>query len=285
MIDYEKSAKLNNTTVEKLKMWFNKYPNSSKLIIRICSKCKKSYDKVRYNQRNKLCKICGNQKIDLPIDKIISEYESGMNTNEIGIIYGCSGNTILNHLRKENVKIRPLGNKKQKRLSLTQENIKKLFDYKDGYLYRKFNCRGNSTLIKCDNNGDRDRYLMVSVSNKPYLAHRIIFLWHHGYLPDMIDHIDRNKRNNHIENLRESTLSENNINKVKIKLMKGNEPSSQYKGVSWEKDRNKWRVRIMKDGKRFHLGRFISEIDAAKAYNIAVIDLYGDFAVLNIINE
>ena len=283
MIDYEKSAELNNCTVEDLKIWFNKYPNSNKLIIRICDKCETSHDKVRYNQRNKLCKICGNQKIDLPIDEIIFEYESGVSVNEIGIKYGCSGNTILDHLHKTNVKIRPLGNKKQKRLPLTQETVKKLFDYKDGYLYRKFNCRGNPTLTKCDNNGDR--YLLVYISDKPYLAHRIIFLWHHGYLPNMIDHIDRDKRNNQIENLRESTLSENNINKVKVKLINGDKPSSQYKGVSWEQDRKKWRVKIMKDGKRIDLGRFANEIDAAKVYNIAAINLHGKFANLNIIEE
>lgn len=283
MIDYERSAVLNNTSVDKLKKYFIRFPKSNKKIIRICDKCKRSYDKVRYNQRNKLCKICGNQKFDLPMDKITSEYEAGVSVDEIGIVYGCSGRTILDHLHKTDVKIRPLGNKKQEYLPLTQETVKKLFDYKDGYLYRKFNCRGNSTLTKCDNNGDR--YLLVYVNNKPYLVHRIIFLWHHGYLPDMIDHIDRNKRNNHIKNLRESTLSENNINKVKVKLIKGNKPSSQYKGVSWEQDRKKWRVKIMKDGKRIDLGRFINEIDAAKAYNIAAINLHGEFTCLNIINE
>lgn len=283
MIDYEKSAKLNNCTVKDLKIWFNKHPNSSKCVIRICDKCRISYDKVRYNQRNKLCKICGNQKFDLPIDKIILKYESGMSVNDIGIIYGCTGRTILGRLHKTNVKIRLSGNKRQKRLPLTQETVKKLFDYKDGYLYRKFNCRCNPTLTKCDNNGDR--YLLVYVSDKPYLAHRIIFLWHHGYLPDMIDHIDRDKRNNRIENLRESTLSENNINKVKVKSINGNKPSSQYKGVSWEQDRKKWRVTIMKDGKKVYLGRFINEIDAAKVYNIAAIDLHGEFVILNIIDE
>lgn len=284
MIDYEVSAKLNNTSVEKLKNWFEKYPESGKMIIRICDKCGISYDKVRYNQRNKLCRLCGNQKVNLPMDEIISEYEYGVSVNEIGIIYGCSGRTILEHLHKTDVKIRPSGSEKQERLPLTQETIKKLFDYKDGYLYRKFTSRGNPTMIKCDNTS-KNRYLMTSINGIPYLTHRLIFLWYYGYLPDMIDHIDRDKRNNRIENLRESTLSGNNTNKVKVKLINGDKPSSQYKGVSWESDRKKWRVRIMKDGRRIDLGRFINEIDAANAYNNAAIDLHGEFAYLNIIKN
>lgn len=282
MIDYEKSAELNNCTIEDLKIWFDKYPKSNKSIIRICDKCKIHYDEVRYNQRNKLCKICGNQKFDLPMDKIILEYESGTSVDEIGINYGCTGATILNRLHKTNVKVRLQGSEKQERLPLTQETMRKLFNYKNGYLYRKFTSRGNPTSIKCDNTS-KNRYLMTSINDTPYLTHRLIFLWHHGYLPDMIDHIDQNKRNNRIENLRESTLSGNNTNKVKIKTINGNKPSSQYKGVSWESDRKKWRVKIMKDGKRIDLGRFINEIDAAKAYNNAAIDLHGEFAYLNII--
>jgi hypothetical protein len=57
--------------------------------------------------------------------------------------------------------------------------------------------------------------------------------------------------------------------------------TSTFKGVWWDEQRKKWSAYIMKDQKKLHLGRFIREIEAALAYNIAAIRLFGKFARLN----
>jgi len=57
--------------------------------------------------------------------------------------------------------------------------------------------------------------------------------------------------------------------------------TSKYKGVSWEKQRQKWEAKIYKDGKGYHLGRFDDEEDAAQRYDEKALELYGDTAYLN----
>lgn len=66
---------------------------------------------------------------------------------------------------------------------------------------------------------------------------------------------------------------------------KNKNDSSKFKGVSWHKRNKKWAVRIQKDKIRTHLGYFNSEIEAAKCYNRAAKDLFGEFANLNKIED
>lgn len=91
-----------------------------------------------------------------------------------------------------------------------------------------------------------------------------------------VDHIDHNRLNNQKNNLRICTSQQNNMNRCKS-LAK----SSKYKGVSWKKEKHKWEVYIKLNHKIIHLGRFMNEIDAAKTYNKAAIELFGEFAFLN----
>lgn len=59
--------------------------------------------------------------------------------------------------------------------------------------------------------------------------------------------------------------------------------TSKYKGVTWDKGRNKWQSRIKKDGKSIYIGRYVSEEEAGRAYNKKAIELFGEFAKLNIL--
>jgi hypothetical protein len=59
--------------------------------------------------------------------------------------------------------------------------------------------------------------------------------------------------------------------------------SSNYKGVCWHKQSQKWQVKIRVDGKLKHIGMFVSEVQAAIAYNNAAICHYAEFACLNVI--
>ena len=91
-----------------------------------------------------------------------------------------------------------------------------------------------------------------------------------------VDHIDHNKTNNTILNLRWVSNSENSMNR-----MKRQNTSSKYKGVSFLKRENKWVANIMLNGRRKHIGYFTNEKEAGRKYNEAAIDLFGVHAFLN----
>ena len=96
----------------------------------------------------------------------------------------------------------------------------------------------------------------------------------------MYDHRDRNPLNNQKENLRIATRSQNGANRVKFKGK-----SSKYKGVSFHKGECRWYAYIRINYKLIHLGKFESEIAAAKCYNIHARHHFGEFAVINRIDE
>jgi hypothetical protein len=92
----------------------------------------------------------------------------------------------------------------------------------------------------------------------------------------LVDHINRDTLDNRRENLRIANKSENAINSRK-------RPSvySQYRGVSWCKKMRRWIATIRRDGTTKHLGLFLTDHDAARAYNAAALSLHGAFAVFN----
>jgi hypothetical protein len=86
----------------------------------------------------------------------------------------------------------------------TRERLHHLFDYdRNGHLIRRVRATGNT---KC---GDvlkgTGQYHRVSVDGGNYSLHRLIYQWHHGITPDIVDHEDRNVCNNRIGNLRDGT--------------------------------------------------------------------------------
>jgi hypothetical protein len=91
-----------------------------------------------------------------------------------------------------------------------------------------------------------------------------------------VDHINGNPLDNRRANLRIATKSENGRNRGAQSNGK-----SRFKGVHYEKARNKWRAEICVNKRKIYLGRFDSEIDAAKAYNDAAVSFHGEFARLN----
>lgn len=80
-----------------------------------------------------------------------------------------------------------------------------------------------------------------------------------------VDHIDGNGLNNRRGNLRAATRQQNLFNQTK----KTPGCSSQYRGVCWVSDRNRWVAYIMADGRRKHLGYHLTELDAALAHDRA----------------
>jgi hypothetical protein len=93
------------------------------------------------------------------------------------------------------------------------------------------------------------------------------------------DHKNRNGLDNRRDNLRIATPSGNNCNRRK------GEGTSVYKGVCWDSATKKWRGSLQVDKKVIRLGRFSSEIDAARSYDRAAKRYHGAFAVLNFPGE
>ena len=87
-----------------------------------------------------------------------------------------------------------------------------------------------------------------------------------------VDHIDNDKQNNNLINLRYATLQENGRN---AKLSSKN--TSGTKGVSWNKNRNKWRAQIKINGKSIHLGYFINKDDAINIRIQRAKDAFGEY--------
>lgn len=133
---------------------------------------------------------------------------------------------------------------------ITKEILHDLFIYKDGILYKKpqsSRCRSNIVIGRNNGNG----YLRTSINYKSYYVHRLIFVMHNGYFPKQIDHIDGNRSNNKIENLREASNAQNNLNKT---ITKAN--TSGLKNVYWHKAAQKWSVEIKVNGKKKYFGVF-----------------------------
>ncbi len=92
-----------------------------------------------------------------------------------------------------------------------------------------------------------------------------------------VDHINHHGLDNRKANLRPATHSQNSYNRIHFTR----NPSSKYKGVSWNKHKKKWSVWIRYDGKSKFIGFFDNEIEAAKAYDEVAKKHHGEFAVLN----
>jgi len=166
-------------------------------------------------------------------------------------------------------------------IQLTQELVKSLFDYKDGFLYWKNDRKPGikaGTLAGYLNERRGETRRCVGLLGGQYFASRIIFLYHKGYLPVIVDHEDRNTLNDKIENLREADRFKNNQNSTSRK-----NSTSKYLGVCFHGRDKKWLAQIQINGKKKHLGQYETESKAALIYNHAAVLYFGEFANLNII--
>jgi hypothetical protein len=170
---------------------------------------------------------------------------------------------------------------KDKEKLITKESIKSIFDYReDGFLIWKIKYSRKVVVGKVAGyrNPKKENREMICLSGKMFYTHRLIFFFHNGWWPEIIDHADRNPENNRIENLRPATCSQNNTN---CKSKKNS--TSKYLGVYWSNSRKRWIVTIKINSKDKQVGSFKDEKEAALAWNKMAKIHYGEFANLNTI--
>ena len=115
---------------------------------------------------------------------------------------------------------------------------------------------------KCAGHINKAGYVMICLEHKNVFAHKMAWAMHYGFWPnDQIDHINGVKSDNRIQNLRTVTAQENSKNRKKPE----NNTSGKI-GVHFHKPSKKWHARVMDNGKRLHIGAFLSPEEASEAY-------------------
>lgn len=136
---------------------------------------------------------------------------------------------------------------------ITQQFLNDRFDYVDGFLFKK----GKKVGTYPDKNGYGRLTIRLNGKAFHFRTHRVIFLYHHGYLPEIIDHINGDVSDNRIENLRPATRSQNQWNRRNnIKSATGRRGVVLFN--------NKFRAVCKVNNKRYFLGTFDTLDDAER---------------------
>jgi hypothetical protein len=117
-------------------------------------------------------------------------------------------------------------------------------------------------------------YLTTSIGGETIKLHRLAWIYVHGYIPDNmeVDHVNGDRSDNRIKNLR---LADDWQNAVNAATRKDNK--SGAKGVSWHSRANKWQAQINIEGKRKSLGYFDDIYAASNAYKVKAEEVFGPF--------
>jgi len=118
-------------------------------------------------------------------------------------------------------------------------------------------------------------YIEIRFDRKNYQGHRVAWYLHTGEDPGIlqVEHIDTNRTNNKIDNLRLASSAQNSWNKGKKTCT-----TSKYKGVAFYARYRKWISQIRANGKTTHLGYFTDELEAHRTYCLAAMEMHGEFA-------
>ena len=148
------------------------------------------------------------------------------------------------------------------------------FEYRNGELYWKIMTNPSKKLIGkkagCKSSG---AYGVVNLDGQAYSIHKVIFCMHNGFMPEIVDHINGDKSDHKIENLRAATHQSNNWNRVTQSNNK-----LGLKNISWHKQNQKYWVQLAKNGKKI-VSVFVEDLELAELVAIEARNKYhGEFA-------
>jgi hypothetical protein len=154
-----------------------------------------------------------------------------------------------------------------------QKLLHSLFEYRDdGNLIHKTTIRGGKQKGETAGSLHNAGYIQIQLCGKKYLIHRLIWLFHFGYFPNQIDHVNRIRSDNRIENLRNCTYGQNHGNSG---IRRDN--TSGVKGVFLDKRDGFWMGNVANR----YVGRFKTKEEAAAAYDHHAINHFREFALTN----
>lgn len=156
--------------------------------------------------------------------------------------------------------------------NLTQDRLRELLHYEPATgLFTWLVVKGRRGLPgKQAGTVNHHGYVCITIDGKKLKAHRLAWLYVNGEVPaGEIDHINRCRTDNRIENLRVVDSRLNKENKLKLSNNK-----SGYKGVSWHERAGKWQAHVRTLGRSHYLGLFVSAEDAYAAYQAAAATLH-----------
>lgn len=155
----------------------------------------------------------------------------------------------------------------------SKDELEANFVYKNGKLYWKSD---RNAQIKAGNLAGSisvHGYVVVSLKGRSYLAHRLIWVMHGNDPAETVDHINRDRSDNRIENLRSASKGQQLLN---TGLRSDNK--SGIKGVSWHKPTGTWRGQVWHQGKAYSAGYFHLKEECADAVKALRERLHGEFA-------
>ena len=157
---------------------------------------------------------------------------------------------------------------------ITQQELHAMFAYipETGKMIHLYTTQGGKQAGQEAGSPHNAGYLQIMIRRKKYLIHRLIWLYVYGKWPTQIDHINGQRSDNRLKNLRECTYSQNHGNK---RMNRNN--TSGSKGVYLDKRDGAWFVYVANEYK----GRYKTKQEAADAYDVFAQEHFKEFALTN----
>lgn len=156
---------------------------------------------------------------------------------------------------------------------LTQDLLLALLDYRpDGRLLRKVTTNPRAPAHGYSGSPNKAGYLRTRILGKLYYNHHLVWFLHHGAWPLALDHINGDRADNRLENLRICNQRQNMHN-----ARKHSNNRTGVKGVGWRPDKQRYRARIVINGKETCLGHFLTLEEARSVVEAARTKYHGEF--------